>query len=679
MQRASVKEAVVRGSWIPLILFLLPLAVYSFNLCPSLWWMDSGEFVFHSTVLGIPHPTGYPLYIQLGKLFTLFPAVGDAIALNFFSALMAALTIPLLYRILLALGGERWSSAGAALLFGLSFTFWSQAEIAEVYALHTFFLAVITLLMLKSRAGGDRRVFYLLAFTIGLSLTHHMSTTLMFPSILLFLWVFGRDEILKARVWIPSVLFFAAGLSVYLFIPMRAHLPPPFNYPMLHGVDPGRGIGLFWLITGRIVKADMFQFTLSELDQPITFFLVKLIRDFVYIGFILGIYGALVQYKAEPRLFLTFLVAFLAYVVFFVDYGVVDQHVFFIPSFFFWTLWIGLGLSDLYKRIPAGKGASGKSHFLKYGFRIGLLLMVLFPFLRNHSQLDYSDQRGPDEFALRVLDRVSEGALISSIYEATPLLWYHHYVRGIRPDVEIMDRGLMSLNVRQEMLKALDSRSPVFELQVGRRCKRELEEYLIDSSGSRDCYLVKYDPFLNDRFFLQEIDRGLYRVIVKEDTGFHDGAIPEVSFPGGFRYAEQIDILGLDLDREVLTEGDLFRIRIFWSAVKPLQDRFVAILRYLNDVDLEEHEREENSFIGIYTLGGIARDPDALVPGRVIADEFDGYVPPDTREGDYGISLALIEEERFYAVPKDEQVLDYLNLGAIPVRGNPEFSHDGDS
>jgi len=664
-----------RDVLIPLVLFVATLIVYSVNLCPSLWWMDSGEFVFHATFLGIPHPTGYPLYIQLGKLLTLLPGIEGPIAVNFFSALMASLTVALLYRVILLLDGEVFASAVTVLLFAFSFTFWSQAEITEVYTLHTFFLTLIMYLLLLARRNDDRRILFLLSFVIGLSLTHHMSTVLVLPAVVLFLWMYRREEVFRAGVLFPSLVFLIIGLSVYLFIPMRAHLPAPFNYPRLHGVDPGSVKGFFWLITGRIVKADMLQYGLGDLAKPVTFYFVKLMRDFVYAGFFLGVYGALCQFRRERGVFYAVLLAFLAYFAFFADYGVSDQHVFFIPSFLFWTVWIGEGVSSLARRARSGAASAVPRAILQWGLITCMTLLVVWSFSRDFHRLDFSRDRGPDEFARKVLEEVEDNALISSIYEATPLLWYHHFVDGMKANVEISDRGLMSLNVRQEFLETHDKRSPLFEQQVDRIYKERLEEYLAKEIGSRPVYLVKYDAFLNDRFHLEEVEHGFYRVTKRGRPAECKTRVPDVSFPGRFRYRERVDIFGLNIDRQRLVEGDLFGVRVYWSAARPLDDEYMLLLRFMKDRELKEYELKENSFMGIYTLGGGMIPLDKLVPGKVWIDDFDCFVPPDIREGKYKVSVALVKRERFYSVPKKELDLEYLDLGTIPVRENLEVRH----
>ena len=50
-------------------------AVYAAGACPTIYVGDSGELVTAVHLLGIPHPTGYPLYVLLGKLWTLLAAL----------------------------------------------------------------------------------------------------------------------------------------------------------------------------------------------------------------------------------------------------------------------------------------------------------------------------------------------------------------------------------------------------------------------------------------------------------------------------------------------------------------------------------------------------------------------------------------------------------------------------
>jgi hypothetical protein len=55
----------------------LALVVYALGACPTIYVGDSGELVAAVDTLGIPHPSGYPLYVLLGKLWTPLLPVGS--------------------------------------------------------------------------------------------------------------------------------------------------------------------------------------------------------------------------------------------------------------------------------------------------------------------------------------------------------------------------------------------------------------------------------------------------------------------------------------------------------------------------------------------------------------------------------------------------------------------------
>src|SRR5215213_3002054 len=85
-------------------LFVMSLTLYMRTLAPSLLYGDSAEFQTIAYTLGIGHPTGYPIYVLLAKLFT-FLLVGDiAYRVNLFSAFCAALTVVFVYLITRRLG-----------------------------------------------------------------------------------------------------------------------------------------------------------------------------------------------------------------------------------------------------------------------------------------------------------------------------------------------------------------------------------------------------------------------------------------------------------------------------------------------------------------------------------------------------------------------------------------------
>src|SRR6185436_16193683 len=110
--------------------------VYAAGACPTIYVGDSGELVAAVHVLGIPHPTGYPLYVLLGKLWTLLlPAGSIAWRMSLFSAACAAAACGALYALARRLPVDRPAAATAALLAAFAPSFWGEANIQRVYTL----------------------------------------------------------------------------------------------------------------------------------------------------------------------------------------------------------------------------------------------------------------------------------------------------------------------------------------------------------------------------------------------------------------------------------------------------------------------------------------------------------------------------------------------------------------
>jgi hypothetical protein len=76
--------------------------LYLITLAPTVLFADGGEFQFVPYILGIAHPTGYPLYLLLGWAWSHVLPIGDvAYRMNLFSALWAALAVGLSYPVAL--------------------------------------------------------------------------------------------------------------------------------------------------------------------------------------------------------------------------------------------------------------------------------------------------------------------------------------------------------------------------------------------------------------------------------------------------------------------------------------------------------------------------------------------------------------------------------------------------
>ncbi len=190
----------------------------------SLW--DCGEFVASADKMQLPHPPGAPLFVLLGRFFIiLFGDSGNtaANAVNFMSALASAATILFLFwsvthfaRKMFVKVGENLDAnqtftvmaAGAvgALAYTFSDSFWFSAVEGEVYALSSFFTALVFWAMLKwehadehagndpaARIRSDRWIVFLF-FMMGLSIGVHLLNLLTIPAVVM-IYYYRRYEV----------------------------------------------------------------------------------------------------------------------------------------------------------------------------------------------------------------------------------------------------------------------------------------------------------------------------------------------------------------------------------------------------------------------------------------------------------------------------------------------------
>ena len=85
----------------PALASLAALLVYLRTLSPAVSIIDSGELAAVASTLGIAHPTGYPLFTLLGRIFTMLPIASEVIVrLNIMAALCTAASVGVLCHLL---------------------------------------------------------------------------------------------------------------------------------------------------------------------------------------------------------------------------------------------------------------------------------------------------------------------------------------------------------------------------------------------------------------------------------------------------------------------------------------------------------------------------------------------------------------------------------------------------
>jgi hypothetical protein len=192
--------------------FFASLILYIRTLAPSLLYGDSAEFQTLAYTLGMGHPTGYPVYILLAKLFTFIPVHDIAYRVNLFSAFCAAVTVTGTYLILRKLGTRISASLCGALALGVTPLFWKYASIAEVYSPSAACLVWILLFVLQWKQTNQPHWLFLAGLLGGLSLGMHTSVALSGLSVLLYLILSTR----RTANWFQASLGVVTGIVLFL-------------------------------------------------------------------------------------------------------------------------------------------------------------------------------------------------------------------------------------------------------------------------------------------------------------------------------------------------------------------------------------------------------------------------------------------------------------------------------
>ncbi len=191
---------------------------------------DTAKFQYLGRVLGTAHQPGYPLFTMLLALVVrIVPFGSDALRVDLLSAAFGVATCALLFLALLEFELRPVVAFAAALLVGVTQTFWMQAIAIEVYSLHSLFAAGVLWLLLRwQRSRRDRDLVLALA-VYALSFSHTTASVLLAPGIGLLIASVDWRAPLRWRVarWLP--LFALLALGPYGYIVWRS-LDPAATY-----------------------------------------------------------------------------------------------------------------------------------------------------------------------------------------------------------------------------------------------------------------------------------------------------------------------------------------------------------------------------------------------------------------------------------------------------------------
>ncbi len=217
------------NNWIGWAVFALASTVYLLTAEPTASLWDCGEYIATAFKLQVGHPPGAPFFQLLANFFSLFAADTSQVAfmINAMSAFASSFTILFLFWTITHLsrkivtkgdiskleGGNLFIVLGSGLVGALTYTFtdsfWFSAVEGEVYALSSFFTAVVFWAMLKWEDVADKRHGFrwliLIAYLMGLSIGVHLLNLLTIPA-MVFIYYFKKHKASPKGIIISGLL-----------------------------------------------------------------------------------------------------------------------------------------------------------------------------------------------------------------------------------------------------------------------------------------------------------------------------------------------------------------------------------------------------------------------------------------------------------------------------------------
>lgn len=471
------RDTAVWRWWGPLLVALALLPVYLSTMSRTVGQADTFEFQVVAPQLGIAHPTGYPLYLLLGKLFSLLPVGSVAWRINVGTAVLATLALIFFFKFLWALWGAVETAVLGAVVMGFTSTLWSQAIAAEVYALHALIVCVALWLMqriggwqfqtadassaVSGKQSGSSAILVrgkptyrfrhqpeiwtlLLAMVIGLGLTNHLTTVFLLPpAVLTVFWVWYSSRYFEPptdyRILLTDYRYIIKLAFAFLF-PLLLYLYLPLRWQAVNGEPMGLSRFVDWVVGGRFQGALQWGAWLNNLGR---YGIVGrlFIDNWGEFNLVLAGLGLFVLLRLNWRAAAVLLLTWLGFTFYCLNYYVPDLAVFLIPAQLvvglFWASGVTVILHIVTQRL------NHDSRPLVPLVRTAVLLLILLPTLllivNNRARLDSSMADGRTQWGLGVLQQpLAANAAILADSDKFPPLYYLQQAEGLRPDLDIM-------------------------------------------------------------------------------------------------------------------------------------------------------------------------------------------------------------------------------------------------
>jgi len=492
---------------IPVLLFIVVFTINLKTLCRTIYLGDTPEITAASYILGVAHPTGYPAFLLLGKLLSVIVPFGNiAFRVNLLSAFSMALAAFLIYKVSIHFFPNSLLAAFIALSASFSKTNWAEAGVSKVYMLNIMFLLISIYLFTKFYSSKDIRFLYAVMLSVGIGFANHIFMIIFLIPFLLSLTRKKFRSLLNLKIISKALIFFAIGLSIYLYVPLRAASNPDICWG-----KPDNISRLSDYLTQQQYNVKKGTRDLSDFAFLLKNWFLLIPGEYGMIFFILSIVGVVLIFfeRRDIFYFLTGIIILNLLIVLYYGVGREFHLVYHIPV---------ITLSGFFL---VGFMLNERLRSLFYNFKI---LYVIFPiiilllFSKNYFESNRSDHLFGYLHGKSLMDTVSKnGTFFGETDTALFPMYYLSFVEGYRKDIKIVDRQMFvvhflennfaHINPKEEMKIIRESEADVFYAEYPRINQIRTYEYglihkvlkrlPVTSFSSMD-FVKFYNPFFEN-------------------------------------------------------------------------------------------------------------------------------------------------------------------------------------
>ncbi len=455
--------------------------IYFTTLAPSVVEIDSGELAAVQTLLGIAHPTGYPLFTMAGHLFSLIPFPSSKIfQLNLLTAIWCSLAIIVFtYTAKLILDKAKTflpekilnsvkvsakdkkqkehkvksvkekfeipevkrflGAVFGGLTLAFSKTFWTQGTSVEVYSLQIFLFSLIILFLIKAYLYEDElntlkflNPWTWFAIFLALGFSNHMTTLFILPgAAYLYFEKYGFNKKSFLRIIYMLAVFVPILILMYSYLPVRASQNPVLNW--------GNPDNLTRIL--RHVKGDQYHVWLfsstAAAEKQLTYFINNLPDEFI-ISLFICLVGMIASFIMERKMFVFLIITFLFTVLYAINYDIHDIDSYFLLAYVSLAFFAVFGTVQLLSLLKHAK----------HPYALPIILITIFLAIQiyiNYKNVNQSDVYTFEDYTKSALNACSKDAILFTYewdYLVSPSC-YFQYVEHYRSDVTVVDKELL--------------------------------------------------------------------------------------------------------------------------------------------------------------------------------------------------------------------------------------------